>query len=148
MNIWHDISKERISKSDFIGVVEIGGGHGVLHDSADRFPRHIGGAHIVERRNIDLFREGQGRLGSAEIGGVGFPLRILAEIHIRRAVEEGVEGALFCHGFRGKVGKRAFDDGDPGEKLFRIVDSVEVALFPDDFRGAVLTRFSTEAPAE
>ena len=23
MNIWHDISKERISKSDFIGVVEI-----------------------------------------------------------------------------------------------------------------------------
>ena len=23
MNIWHDISKERISKTDFIGVVEI-----------------------------------------------------------------------------------------------------------------------------
>lgn len=31
MNIWHDISKERINKNDFVGVVEISKGGDVKY---------------------------------------------------------------------------------------------------------------------
>ena len=32
MNIWHDISKERITKNDFVGVVEISKGGDVKYE--------------------------------------------------------------------------------------------------------------------
>ena len=50
MNIWHDISKERISSTDFIATIEISKGSKKKYE----LDKETG---LIIRRTMDLFRE-------------------------------------------------------------------------------------------
>ena len=103
----------------------------------------------MESGDFDRFGEGESRLSSAEVGRIGFSLKVFAEVHIGRAMEEGVEGTFLSHGFRGEVSEGAFHNGHATENVIRRFRfAVELALLAQDFFCAGLSGFTAETAAE
>ena len=139
----------RVEFAAFIGVVEVGCGHGVFHDASDGFSCDVSGADVMESGDFDRFGEGESRLSSAEVGRIGFSLKVFAEVHIGRAMEEGVEWAFLRHGFRREVSESAFHNGHAAENVVcRFRFAVELALLAQDFFRAGLSGFTAETAAE
>mgnify|MGYP003248095467 CR=1 FL=1 len=57
MNIWHDISKERISSTDFIATIEISKGSKKKYELDKETGYIILTLRPIIRRTMDLFRE-------------------------------------------------------------------------------------------
>ena len=135
----------RLEFALFVGVVEAVVDRLVLKGDSGELPGDVGGPDIMELFHLEKFREFDHVFGPLVVDPVGFPGRILSEIHIGRAVENHVhafEQRIFRQLCRIDGDDVSFDHLNLGENLIRqFRAAVEFALVTDDFLSSLLCAF-------